>query len=263
MCENQATATPDCFVHMRESCWTGASVRRNFFVIGSVREPCSQYVSLWAFGSAGKGAFSSMCTRPFSNDSKIAQYCEMLGTSSPLFDSAKDVLRFQRWVQHPHVMGAITDRFNQSYIDDDGAAHVDCWVVVDRFMQTLVGCLRAFEAQGGRVNWKTLAKVNQNFTYQHFDVAAVNQNLTHRTLMLSMPPPIRPPPHLPPVRPDSVSKNSLTVDPREMHHAPCSHYFDEKTAHAIEHGPDAVLYDDFRGSGVGRFGFLGCCKGSF
>ena len=253
-CMNQTTATPDCFVHVHESCWTGTWVRRNFFVIGSVREPCEQYVSLWAFGSAGGGAFSRECKRQFSNDSKTAEYCGTLGTASPLFDSAEDVVRFQQWVQHPLVAGVITRRFQQSYIDRDGAAHVDCWVVVDRFVQTLEGCLRAFEAQGGRVHWERLA--------------AVNQNLTHSTLMLSMPPPMRrPPPAPPPARPSSlpryqIDKKSLTTDPRDLHHAPCLHYFDEKMAHAIEHGPDAALYDAFRGNGVGRFGFHGCCKGS-
>ena len=144
-CKNQSTATPDCFVHVRESCWTGAQVRREFFVIGSVREPCDQYVSLWAFGSAGNGRFSHECRR--ANHSETApSYCGALGTASPRFDSAEDVLRFQQWVQNPLVMGTIARRFRTSYIDNDGAAHVDCWVVVDRFIQTLVSCLRAFEA---------------------------------------------------------------------------------------------------------------------
>ena len=256
VCQNQTTATPYCYVHVREPCWTGTDVRRNFFVIGGVREPCDHYVSLWAFGSDGHGAFSQKC-RSFSNDSKTAEYCGTLGTAAPRFDSATDVLRFQQWVQHPLVMGVIARRFQQSYIDNDGAAHVDCWVVTDRFVQTLVGCLRAFEAQGGRVDWKRLA--------------AFDQKLNTSTLTASTPPPMRPPlpppspirPPPPPLSHPHYSKNSVTLtDPRDMHHAPCSHYFDEKMAHAIEHGPDAALYNDFRGSGVGRFGFHGCCKGS-
>ena len=57
-----------------------------------------------------------------------------------------------------------------------------------------------------------------------------------------------------------TSKNSMLVDPRAAHHAPCAHYFDDHAARDVRHGPEAALYDGFSHSGLGQFSFAGCCK---
>ena len=49
------TRNESCYVNVREAQASGRGDQRQAFVLGSVREPCDHYVSLWAFGSAGLG----------------------------------------------------------------------------------------------------------------------------------------------------------------------------------------------------------------
>lgn len=43
-----------CYVTAREDQNIGYSMRQKGFVIGSVREPCEQYLFLWTYGSTGE-----------------------------------------------------------------------------------------------------------------------------------------------------------------------------------------------------------------
>ncbi len=43
------------FVLINEGGKVGSDYREHGFVISSIREPCSHSISLWCFGSAGKG----------------------------------------------------------------------------------------------------------------------------------------------------------------------------------------------------------------
>lgn len=119
--------------------------RAHGFVIGNIREPCSQYLSLWSFGSKGGGAF----VRSFKNRT------DLYGLHPP-FNSTSDKERFKNWMQHHEVKGIIQKRLIGSYGTDgtDIMDSVDCWVVLEDFEWTLWRCLRLYEDQGGFVDWK-------------------------------------------------------------------------------------------------------------
>lgn len=237
-CSSVLNATPDCWATVHEECFSGREEQAQFFVLGSVREPCDHYLSLWAFGSAGRGV--SPC-----NQDKEASLCkEQYGKDPPYFNSSADVNRFHRWMGFPSVQGEVAHRFMNSYVDAEGETFVDCWVVTDRFLDSLFRCLRMFASQGGRVRW---------------DEHRV------RTIFRDQLPPSNVPPWPPSAPPASqMTKNSLTMDPRAYHHGPCSQYFDRKLSLAVRHGPDAALYEHFSDLGFGRsFGFAGCCQPSY
>ncbi|EOD05621.1 hypothetical protein EMIHUDRAFT_220067 [Emiliania huxleyi CCMP1516] len=143
-CSSVLNATPDCWATVHEECFSGREEQAQFFVLGSVREPCDHYLSLWAFGSAGRGV--SPC-----NQDKEASLCkEQYGKDPPYFNSSADVNRFHRWMGFPSVQGEVAHRFMNSYVDAEGETFVDCWVVTDRFLDSLFRCLRMFASQGGR-----------------------------------------------------------------------------------------------------------------
>merc|ERR1711972_50146 len=112
-------------------------------------------------------------------------------------------------------------RFNNSYLKDGTGPHVDCFVRTDRYVRTLLGCLRDFERQGGSVKWAS---------------ETIQQLLIAEAAELSPSPSAYPPP--PPPHWRHVSKNQVVVDPRTSHHSPCAHYFDRQTASFVQGGPE-------------------------
>lgn len=121
--------------------------QRHHFVLGLVREPCSSYVSLWAFGSSGKGQFMEGMRR-LVGKANASQY---YGRTPP-FNSSSDLRRFRSWVRLPAVRGVVTARYLTHY---SASPRVDCWVFTDALKSTLERCLHAYESQAGRfvVNW--------------------------------------------------------------------------------------------------------------
>ena len=118
--------------------------QQRHFVIGLAREPCSGFVSLWAYGSQGKGQFR----QEFQKHAGKAQVREWYGQTPP-FNSSEDVARFREWMRLPAVRGVVTARFLTHYSSQPA---VDCWVLTDRLAETLKVCLRRYEMQGGVVN---------------------------------------------------------------------------------------------------------------
>lgn len=68
------------------------------FVVGLAREPCSALVSLWAYGSSGKGQFLDEFRR---HAGKVAVR-PLYGLRSP-FNTSADVERFRTWARLPEV----------------------------------------------------------------------------------------------------------------------------------------------------------------
>lgn len=93
------------------------------FTVGAVREPCSHLVSLWAFGSQGKGGFRKRMERYLGRRKTQSLY----GLLAP-FNSTEDVLRFRKWVRHRGVQGFMTAIFAHSY---SNITSVDCFIIAD------------------------------------------------------------------------------------------------------------------------------------
>jgi hypothetical protein len=132
------------FVYVREFRKTSIGDRRKGFIIGSIREPCSQYLSLWAYGSNDHGSL-----RIHGNVS-----AELYGVDKPLFNTPSDKKRFWAWMRDPNVDGLIGNRTKDSY-GESVFSSADCFVFAEDFTGTLLRCLRMYEDQGGFVDWKT------------------------------------------------------------------------------------------------------------
>ena len=104
-----------CWLYVREFGRTTKKDRELGFIIGSIREPCSHYQSLWAYTSTGQGARYDV----------IKGY-NMLGKDGPYFNSTDDVFRFRTFIQYPEHKGLMVNRFKYSYGGRGNG--VDCWV---------------------------------------------------------------------------------------------------------------------------------------
>ena len=213
-----------CFVYVRESRSTGAQDRtKGGFVIGGVREPCDHFVSLWAFGSAGKGALRKMTQN---------QTLGLYGRDPPTFDSPRDLEAFREWLRHPMIEGIIQKRFDGSYVEGSHkTTHVDCWVRVEDEVRTLLACLRQFERRGGRLDW-TSAEAKKLLHAAEAPRGAPKEVETYSGRLL-------------------VSKNGV-VDVRLGHHAPCATYF--------QNASDAQFVEDRQARIYADFGYAGCCR---
>ena len=211
----------ESFLHMREFTRTTYIDRLHGFVIGSIREPCSQYLSLWSWGSLGHGFFRKKeVTNP-----------DLYGVSPPYFNTTLDKNRFWDWMQDPSVVGIVGDRVTASY-GDTVLDRVDCWVFVEDFQNTLLGCLRMYQNQGGFVDWEApmvaalLEKEDDKYDNHH-----------HEMKQRKLPP---------------AKKDDPLGDPRSRHHGKCENMFDERTANQVEERTESFVYE--------FFGYEGCCK---
>jgi hypothetical protein len=193
------------------------------FVISNMREPCDQYLSLWAFGSTRRGHMYNTFDRKDHNWTMKAY-----GKDPPAFDSDRDIATFQNdFLRNDKVRGLIAGRFHQSY--GKSTPSVDCWVFVSDFGESLVSCLRQFEDQGGSVNWTAPL------------LAGVVKQLQDRRKMKSEVAPS-----------DPYNKNDPLNSHQKEHHSKCSTYYDEATATFIREGEESFIYD--------MFGYTGCCQ---
>jgi len=221
----------DTLVYIREKFRAYPIFQQYAFVISSIREPCDQYLSLWAYGSTGKGSF---------------HYLDGFGKDAPYFDSPRDIEAFRHdWLRHPEFEGIIAKRHDQSFGTHhhhyrnnenvlDGYA-VDCWVYVDDFQATMYSCLREYEMQGGHVNWKAplLNDLVQDLQMKNQLIRRLGSdgdNTTHK---------------------HHFSKNDPLHNNQEHHHSNCTRYFDEETATFIRYGNEEFIYDEF--------GYTSCC----
>jgi len=209
------------FLHMQEFARTTYMDRLQGFVIGSIREPCSQYLSLWSWGSLGNGAFrKEVVTNP-----------DLYGVSPPYFNTTLDKNRFLDWMRDPSVVGIVGDRVKASY-GDTVLERVDCWVFVEDFQKTLLGCLRMYQNQGGFVDWEapTVAALLEKEDNEY-------DNNHHKMKRRKMPP---------------AKKDDPLGDPRSRHHGKCENMFDETTANQVEERTESFVYE--------LFGYKRCCK---
>jgi len=229
--------------------------RRKGFVISNIREPCDQYLSLWAFGSAGKGNLYHGFKKKLYNWTLDAY-----GHDSPTFDSKEDIQRFQqRWLPDRNILGLITRRHRMSYgspgiiriTDNSTNSHssssvnsttrarkrtfkyvpempdsVDCWVYVDDFQATLYSCLREYEMQGGLVDWDAPLLSELITKLQETNK---KQNL------------------------EKCTKDNPIENHQLSHHAKCSTYYDNATADLVQLGAESFIFE--------AFGYQGCCGG--
>lgn len=151
----------------------------NNFIVGSVRNPCDYYLSLWAYGVEHGGAMKHTI-RPASTRDYVYH------TTSKYKNSTEDIRRFRRWVRliskkgHPGVMSI---RFAQSYAvlekaipaafppqhlkkdeldtvaralaTPDYKNRVNCWVKAEKLGRGASECLNQWHTLTGRkINWR-------------------------------------------------------------------------------------------------------------
>lgn len=226
----------DVLFHVRESAGTLPLDRLHGFVIGSIREPCSQYLSLWTFGSHGGGSFQDVFTKHNESGS------ELFGESSPYFNTTSDKERFRAWTKHPLVAGVVGKRVKSSY-GKSVLDTVDCWVFVEDLRDSLLGCLRMYEDQGGFVDWQAPSvsamlleqgnKRNKMVRYNR----GLGRFLKGKNEGKN--------------KGKNKGKNNPLGDPRSSHHGKCESMFDVITAEQVE-TTESFVYD--------LFGYEGCCK---
>lgn len=131
-----------------------------YFTIGSMRNPCEFYVSLWAFGADGRGSFRN----------KIPP--NLYETTSPYKNNSADVGTFRKWLKEitpPNGPGLLSMRLARSYgrralhdkmnelptsydvdtlrIVNESVTNItlrdmDCWVYVEDIERGTEHCLR-------------------------------------------------------------------------------------------------------------------------
>lgn len=132
-----------------------ASYRKNWgraYVISTMRDPCSYYVSLFGFASAGRGSFRNGLMRM---ERPIMQ--QILRRDEHELD------RFGRFLEV--VAGCLTMRTFFSLPD----LSVDCWLRTSDLLEDFADCLADYEAHGGRTKkgWRGILRNITNATGAH------------------------------------------------------------------------------------------------
>jgi hypothetical protein len=259
---SSSSSLNNTFINNGEFSRTTHQDKERGYIIGTIREPCSQYVSLWSFGSLSHGHFRN----------QILPDTELYGTSPPYFNTTDDIQRFHKWMNHTLVIAEIGRRVNASYGNDDEnendnvanvanvdldssndsiVNNVDCWVVVENFQQTLFECLNKYADQGGYVDWtsETLSQlkdeveeeqqkqkqieVNSHHHHHHHHLRSRSRELRYYT----------------------VTKDDPLGDPRSKHHASCGVFFaqnDDLVQQVMSPKSESFIYK--------QFGYDGCCN---
>jgi len=201
-----------CWVRITEFESSGLKQQMRGFIISSIREPCSHFLSLWSYSSASRhGQFGS----------GHKEIRHLLGKDEPFYNSSADIARFQEWMLTKPVSGLMMKRYTKSFLSKhqnpkhaEIKERVDCWVFVEDFESTLVNCLRKFEEQGGTVNWEApkLKNILAHISAPKNAVVAIYKR-------------------------GNTKKND--------NHGHCLSYFDAKTARMVEGGPEAYIYRKF------------------
>lgn len=175
------------------------------FVVGSVREPCDYYLSLWAYGVSGEGRFHNSVTHKCGGNSEL-----LYGVDPSPAASAT----FRQWLAV--AVDSMGMRFNNSYPQ---RALVDCWVRTEFLDSDTMRCLEQYSARGGSVDWGAAA------------VELSPQKHAQRRQAQR------------PVRSSSVSKEGEEVNTSE--HGECAEYYDDASAKRVLTGGDAFLGQAF------------------
>lgn len=212
------------------------NAQRSAFVIGSIRNPCDFYVSLWAFQSGGTtdhGIMSDMAKR-FPSD-----YKRLVGEGTQKhFTSKSDVARFRKWVKHiankRGQVGLMTARFYKKYVQKGKHRKED---------------LRDKSDLASAMTTKEIAKVKKGMSAENLkklgicwvkteslfaDLKACLQEYEQKSNV-------------------SVSWGNFHQDLHLTHgstHAPCNHYYDQETSDLVRN-LDSHIFD--------QFGYGSCC----
>ena len=122
----------DALTVVGEFARTSTSSQQRSFIVSSIREPCSAYLSLWAYGVAGLGQFREDCATP-------ELYYPPDGNPSASLHADM----FHSWLATP-ARAVFQKRFDTSFPDPSA---VDCWVRVELLDTDLLHCLHAFEVR--------------------------------------------------------------------------------------------------------------------
>lgn len=193
------------------------------FYIGSIRNPCNYYVSLWSYSSEHE---NSQLRKNMSNDPETDRFFNVTSNKT----SADDKSKFHEFMNHTMgEIGICTGRFAYGYVSlgnnptfltkqlshDDvskiqsklnafNTSLIDCWVSTETLTDDMAVCLRMLERQ---------LHVHVNWT--NFDEAA-----TH-----------------PKSNPSS--------------HGPCKDYYNKELENLIVNKTDPIVFS--------KFGFDACC----
>ena len=165
------------------------------FIIGSIRNPCDYYVSLWAFQSQKTWAIVQNAAHGGTLWQPEATTCDR-GRKCPLQPESanSDPDKFEAWVnltmrKQPGVHGVLTHRFYDQLVEQrdslqcwadnllecadaynetavssgmasfDPDANVDCWVRTEMFDDDVKRCLVEYEQRSGAMlNWVAFDK---------------------------------------------------------------------------------------------------------
>lgn len=209
--------------------------RERVFVIGSIRNPCGIYLSMWSMMNdqaveISKKVHGEKFDRCFGKNQELLSPGMQTKTQKP--PSSEQINAFQKWMRSKETEGMVSYRFAWKYLD--GPNHhacdlcgpsscmelsehskrmegdwsqeslADCWVNTDDLGQDLKRCLKLYEAKSGvHVKWENFDKL---------------------------------------VDPERANKSG---------HGECKAYFDKETAKLVEEGVDKPMF--------GKFGFKECC----
>jgi hypothetical protein len=104
---------------------------RESYIISSVRNPCSLYVSLWAWGVMGHGRYNRLFKQAHHHDPAMAH----------VFDSVDNASAFGAFAR------ASLGEFSRRYRDFLELEAVDCWVHTEDLDKDLDRCLSRFNDQ--------------------------------------------------------------------------------------------------------------------
>ena len=137
--------------------------RTQHFIIGSIREPCSYYISAWAFHSK-YSPFKS--TNPIVHKQHLKEHGLYYNGTAP-YDRKEDLQYFEKWMFEVALnynqkflvfdkpvegLGMLSSRVLQSYKTKDkpfNTNQIDCWVYTHRLHSDLNKCFLMFMKRGG------------------------------------------------------------------------------------------------------------------
>ena len=215
--------------------------RQRHFVVGSVREPCAAYVSLWAYGRAARD--TSFFHKKLRQRRGTRETCALYANCAKPSSNSTSVAAFRRWLRDPDVAGVISARFVSLYGTEP---HVDCWVGPEPtpgLAASMTSCLRRFEAQGGHVAWRA------DQCQRRLALAADGSASTAARAGSSSAARARGPGRR------LAPAGRVNSSP----HLACGAYFDARARTFVARGLDRTLLH--AGGGERGIGFGGCCGG--
>jgi len=214
---------------------TSASSQQRSFIVSSIREPCSAYLSLWAYGVAGLGKFREDCRNP-----------ELYYPSDGNPSASLHADMFLSWLTTP-ARGVFQQRFDASFPDPSA---VDCWVRVERLDTDLLHCLHAFEAQGGGpVDWAKVEVGLLGLRRTGLDMVSSPGGTAGSRVRAEYARWRRAKGEYSPLQPSrEAADTNLQINPSA--HDACSAYFDQNSSRLVMQEQQAIYH---------AFGYVQCC----